>query len=765
MKISQEKMATTSPTLINGHDPRHPGDSWNVLVIDDEIGIGESLRLILKNMGYQVTYVDNGEEGIRLLQERPFDLVISDLVMEEINGYDILDFVQQEKFDLPVIVLTGLDSVEAAVRALKLGAYDYILKPFELDSFKKSVCRAMEKRQLESIRHLQQHRLDAIASIARAATSTLKLDEIFSILIRKTSEFVMFDQAALLVLNTEEQEATLFKANLQGEPVWGEKESFNFEHPWVSEWVKRNLTAAILTGKELSSWTSVRPLFRAMEACLLIPLITKEQLVGGLLFGASQSSQFNQEDLDFLVPIANQISVAIDNVRLLELELRRLRQLEIIHQIGRQLTTTLSLEELQEKSVALLKKHFQFQQVDIFRYDAAARRLSRIPMGESKWEPDEEVLYQAAYTGQLSTRPYSTGLNLDSESNLAQMGVPLQSETGVLGVLSILGSSSLLHSIAEKTVLESITLQISLAWDNARLFEQTCHSKNYLELILTAAEDTAIITFNPSGQVITFNSGAEKILNMPASAASHRLIQELIPNEQIHEILREIIQHGVPDFWESEICLDFAHQKRAWVNVNIRSIEPSSTLFVGFLMVMTDITTRVELNQKLTQLTVTDDLTGLYNQRFFFEQVNREIERAERRNAPLTLGIFDIDKFKQLNDAEGHLAGDEILSTLGSIVANTIRTKIDSAFRYGGDEFILLLPETNLSQAVTLMERLQIAVQQRLDGRITISAGISEYKSGLAGRDLIDTADKLLYCAKRKGGNLVIVEGKNGESE
>ncbi len=755
-------MAATNPSLLSGHDARHPGDIWNLLVIDDEVGIGESLRLILTSMGYQVTFVDNGEEGLQLLQERPFDLVISDLMMNSINGYDVLDFVRQENLDLPVIVLTGLDSVEAAVRALKLGAYDYILKPFELDSFKKSIQRAIEKRQLESIRHLQQHRLDTIASIARAATSTWKLDEIFSVLVRKTSEFVKFDQAVLLLLNVEEQEATLFKARIQNEPVWRKKEVLNFEHPLVATWQQRDRSAAILTGEELSSWTSVSSLFHGMGACLLIPLISKELLVGGLLFGALQESEFTQDDLDFLVPMANQISVAIDNARLLELEVRRSRQLELIHQFGRQLTTTLSLEELQEKSIALLKKHFQFPQVDLFRFDASLQLLSRIPIGESNLKPDEGILYQAARSGQSLTRQYSPGHNPDSEIALAQLGIPLRSDTDVLGVLSVLAPASQLQSSAEKAVLEAVALQISLAWKNAGLFEQTCRSKNYLELILTAAKDTAIITFDQAGKVITFNSGAEKILEISASTASGRQIQHLVPNDEICVIFENMTKHGVPDFWESEIPLNLSHQKVTWVNVNIRSIEPAVGLSVGFLMVIIDITTRVELNQKLTQLTVTDDLTGLYNQRFFFEQVNREIERAERRNAPLALGIFDIDKFKQLNDTEGHLAGDDILNTLGSIVANTIRTKIDSAFRYGGDEFILLLPETNLSQAATLFERLRTSVLQRLEGRVTISAGIAEYQSGSSGRDLIDAADKLLYLAKRKGGNQVVFEEKAG---
>jgi diguanylate cyclase (GGDEF)-like protein len=161
---------------------------------------------------------------------------------------------------------------------------------------------------------------------------------------------------------------------------------------------------------------------------------------------------------------------------------------------------------------------------------------------------------------------------------------------------------------------------------------------------------------------------------------------------------------------------------------------------------------QVELERQLKRLTVTDDLTGLYNQRDLFEQLPREMERANRAGSACSLCLFDLDRFKDYNDSHGHLAGDRLLRSVGAVVSRTIRAKIDRAFRYGGDEFVLLLPNTNRAEAQVLVDRLRRAISQALAGPVTFSAGIAEYSPGMESKDFIEAADRLMYRAKRKGG-------------
>jgi two-component system, cell cycle response regulator len=124
------------------------------------------------------------------------------------------------------------------------------------------------------------------------------------------------------------------------------------------------------------------------------------------------------------------------------------------------------------------------------------------------------------------------------------------------------------------------------------------------------------------------------------------------------------------------------------------------------------------------ELSLTDELTGLYNARHFFRQVQAEVERALRYSSPLSLCVIDIDNFKQYNDAYGHLSGDAVLSELGRLIQKLIRDA-DSAYRYGGEEFIIVLPETTREEAARVAERIRITFFEHAfypkDGRESMS--------------------------------------------
>jgi diguanylate cyclase (GGDEF)-like protein len=151
----------------------------------------------------------------------------------------------------------------------------------------------------------------------------------------------------------------------------------------------------------------------------------------------------------------------------------------------------------------------------------------------------------------------------------------------------------------------------------------------------------------------------------------------------------------------------------------------------------------------------TDELTGLMNFRAFQERVQEELERAQRTERPLSLILADIDHFKKFNDTKGHLAGNEALKALADVLKRKSR-RYDLAARFGGEEFALVLPETDRPKAAAIAERLRAAAAQNGD-RLTISCGVATYptEAGDLG-GLIAQADKRLYAAKESGRNRVV---------
>ncbi|HSE41703.1 MAG TPA: diguanylate cyclase, partial [Acidobacteriota bacterium] len=169
-----------------------------------------------------------------------------------------------------------------------------------------------------------------------------------------------------------------------------------------------------------------------------------------------------------------------------------------------------------------------------------------------------------------------------------------------------------------------------------------------------------------------------------------------------------------------------------------------------------------EKNNRLRELSGTDELTKLANRRRFMEQFTNEFSRAIRYEKKLSFVILDVDFFKRVNDSHGHLAGDAVLEQLGQVMMKNMR-KSDVLARYGGEEFTLLLPETGLKGSVIHAERIRKDIQSTQFSyedkkiRITVSGGcasIPEIKSGTVD-ELVKKADEALYRAKNKGRNRI----------
>lgn len=169
---------------------------------------------------------------------------------------------------------------------------------------------------------------------------------------------------------------------------------------------------------------------------------------------------------------------------------------------------------------------------------------------------------------------------------------------------------------------------------------------------------------------------------------------------------------------------------------------------------------------QLEREAATDELTGLANRRRFNRRLAAEVESARRRGRPLSLALIDIDDFKPINDSFGHATGDEALRRLARAIRSCSRD-IDEAARIGGEEFVILLPETDAAGARRAAERLcRRVAKEREEPRFTISVGVAELAGGMDPADLLDAADAALYAAKEQGKNRVVAhQGASGAQE
>ena len=215
---------------------------------------------------------------------------------------------------------------------------------------------------------------------------------------------------------------------------------------------------------------------------------------------------------------------------------------------------------------------------------------------------------------------------------------------------------------------------------------------------------------------------------------------------------KKILQKEITERKQAEERL-----QKAYDELDIRIQERTADLAETNELLLADIAERKRTEEELQHYSERDHLTMIYNRRKFFELLETEISKAKRYARPLTLIMLDIDHFKKVNDKYGHNIGDLVLKTTANIAGDIIR-KVDILARYGGDEFMILSPETDIEEAVVMVERIRVAVETHsytAGVKITISAGVAEWSGEESQLAFIKIADDMLYVAKNMGRNRV----------
>ena len=175
-----------------------------------------------------------------------------------------------------------------------------------------------------------------------------------------------------------------------------------------------------------------------------------------------------------------------------------------------------------------------------------------------------------------------------------------------------------------------------------------------------------------------------------------------------------------------------------------------------------------QANDKLSELAMTDALTKILSRRAIFNRFNEEVDRATRYKRPLVVAMIDVDHFKNFNDTEGHVLGDEALKKIAQNFSANLR-KSDAIGRYGGEEFMLVLPETKIQSGREIAERLRLSIERmsfqgkKEEAFLTVSIGLAVFPDfGKSAEELIQVADHSLFMAKQRGRNQIVWEKPHG---
>jgi diguanylate cyclase (GGDEF)-like protein len=539
-----------------------------------------------------------------------------------------------------------------------------------------------------------------------------------------------------------------------------------------------------------------------------VSLQNREHAFGVILFPHAQRKAFGSSGPRLMVGLALQLGLTLDNYLIAHDAHRRTQEYELLTEIGQAISSRLDQDEVLRTIHAELGQIFNnsnfyvaFQEGDEIRFELEVEDDRLLPKRKRKLE--NAFTEYVIRTGQpllirsgLEKVRERLGITYKPQQPAKCMcAAPILLNGKPAGVMVAMSKDlEFVFEQRDVDVLMTAVGQVSVAVENARLFAEEQRRSRQLAFLNNISR-TAISSDDPVhmlGQIVgeiqknfsfdhigigLLDYGTKEIeIKAEAGATAHAMGRRIplgvgILGRVARTGERALVQNGMEGqigailpASRSVLCIPITYGETLLGALNIESrnesaFNPQDVLILNTLAdLLATALHNAFVFQKLQQQSITDGLTGIKTRRFFWESLSAEWKRASRSGRPFSVVLIDLDKFKEVNDTMGHFEGDLVLARVGRLLEQKSRQS-NVVARYGGDEFIILMPETGPDQAEILAERLRqwITTDPMLsEHHITGSFGVASFPvHGFSIEDIIRVADAGMYVSKRSGGNRV----------
>jgi diguanylate cyclase (GGDEF)-like protein len=568
------------------------------------------------------------------------------------------------------------------------------------------------------------------------------------------------------------------------------------------------MSAPASTGAARSAKVKEILLAEGIRNLSVLSLQTRENNFGVVLFPHAVRKLTSSSQTRLLLGVGLQIGMTLENYVVMHDAHRRSKEYALLTEIGQAISSRLDKDEILRAMHKELGQLFDtsnfyiaFQRGDEIHFELEViggetrpRRSRKMGNGITEYiiRSGEPLLVRSDLEKVREQRGVSF---VPGKPAKCYCGVPILVNGKAAGVMAAMSlEREFAYDERDLEVLRTAGGQVSVAVENARLFSEEQLRARHLDF-LNNVSNTAISSEHAeqmlSGIVAEIQKNfqfdhigigildyATKDIEIKAEAGTTaKALGRRIPlgvgtmgrvartNETV------LIQNtaegqlvGILEDARSALCLPITYGDSLLGVLNIESrrenaFTPQDLLIMNTLAdLLATALHNAFVFQKMQQQSITDGLTGIKTRRFFWEALSSEWKRASRSGRPFSVVLLDLDKFKQINDTQGHLEGDLVLARVGRLLEQKCRQS-NVVARYGGDEFVVLMPETGVEQAQILSERLRlwIATDPMLnEHHVTGSFGVGSFPlHGSTAEDILRVADAGMYVSKHAGGNRV----------
>jgi adenylate cyclase len=686
---------TTSPTVFDLFDVER--EQATILVVDDSVPSARLLEIQLGQAGYDVILAYNGEEGLAKVEESAPDLIILDVMMPGLDGFSVCEQLKSNKktWFIPIILLTALNQFQDRIRGIRVGADDFLSKPFKREELLARVHSLLRLKSAYDALQTERNHLALLYSIGQEINSRLASDEVLGKIVTLTRKALGANMCSIIICD-EAQVATQQIISRVGQPpaVVGTVTPAIFEEG-LGGWILRNQESTIVEDTSQDQrWLVLPRDTEPVGSAIGAPLAVGDETIGILLLTHALPNYFHDGHLTVLTSIAAQASVTVRNARLFEAEQQRRQDLELLQTAGVALSAELNREALVRliahqgsallntaaASVMLLNE--AENQLTIAAWQGFSERYAqreRVPVSEL-----DTLLGGGQRSFQLSDLSQQRIGRSDlarREGMACQLSLALVVSEQFMGLLNLYrDDQSGTFSADEVKLAETFAQQAAVALSNADLLARTREERGKLSAVLSSTTD-AVLAVDETGNLILFNPAARQTFGLNTVQVEGQPLAGTVPTD-LQAIFQQVKVTGKPVSSEIEL----GDGKQLYVSV-------APVAGVGQVAVVQDITPLKELEamRLAAEQEERHRIRQLFERYVSPELVDRIIaqeagllDRRERRDVVVL--FTDLRGFTRMTATFPAHTVIEVLNEFFTAVVNVVYTHEGTVFDLAGDE-------------------------------------------------------------------------------